>query len=693
MALIGASDRSAWSHLVHAGLTAGGFTGSVHYVNPRSPTAHGQPTVASLTHIGEPVDLAYVMVPQQGVLAVLDEAADAGIANAVVLTAGFAEAGSEGQSAQHELEELAAQRGLAVVGPNTLGFINVPRRVSLFPGAHMWPLVPGQVALASQSGALGGTLMGYFAAEHVGLSLLVSTGNEAVVTLSDVVDYLVDDEATDVIALFIEAIRKPADLLRVAERALAVGKPIVALKVGRSEISARTAAAHTGALVGDDRIVDAIFRQSGIIRVDSLEQLLTTAAVLAQTGPLRGRRLGVASISGGACDIIADRAQDEGIDLPPFTDATLAALGAVMPDYGTAHNPLDVTGAAVRDPKLFGQALTAIGNDSVVDVLLCQMAITVEQEPGVATESLASIATALRQAPVPAIFCPATGEGLAPEQRELATRLGIPFVGGGIDLVLSGLGKAMWWSDRYRQRAYTPKSTHVAAPIGAAVPDEGRGSWSEYRARRLLEANDVPIVPAILAQDAGEAAHAASRLGYPVALKVASPDLLHKSDIGGVRLDLRDESSVRAAFDDVIEAAQRVWPAPRIEGLLVSPMRSGGVELLTGVVRDPIWGHVLAVGLGGVWTEIFNDVTLRVLPVTAGDVEEMLGELRGAALLRGARGSAPADIGALVDVILRIAQLAHALAPDLESLEINPLRVDGSQIEALDALVTWKGAW
>ena len=689
VALVGASDRSSWSHLIHTALTVGGFTGDVHYVNPRSPTANGRPTVARLGDLEAPVDLAYVMVPQSGVLEVLEEAADAGITNAIVLSAGFAEAGPDGQRAQREMEELATRHGLAIVGPNTLGFVNVPRRVSLFPGAHNWSIQPGSVGLASQSGALGGTLMGYFAAEHIGLSLLVSTGNEAVVTLSDVVDYLIDEENTRAIALFIEAIRKPAELLRVAERALGAGKPIVALKVGRSELSARTAAAHTGAMVGDDRVIDAVFRQSGIIRVNSLEQLVVTAAVLAQTGPLRGRRLGVASISGGACDIIADRAEQEAIQLPGFAERTVAGLAELMPDYGTAHNPLDVTGAAIRDPNLFGQTLELIGADGGIDVLLCQMGVTLEQEPGVLTESLVNIAAALRAAPVPRVFSPATGEGLPPEHRDLVTKLGLPFVGGGLELVLSGLGRAMWWSDFYRQRRNEPRTVFSPELTSAPPAEERKGHWSEERARRLLEANGVPVVPAILATDADGAANAAAQLGYPVVLKVASPDLLHKSDIGGVRLDVRDEPSVRAAFDDILAAARRVSPPPRIEGVLVSPMRSGGVELLTGIVRDPMWGQVLAVGLGGVWTEIFNDVSLRVLPVTAADVQAMLGELKGAALLRGARGSTAADVGALVDVILRIARLAQALPPDLESLEINPLRVQGSQIEALDALVTW----
>jgi len=692
VALVGASDRSSWSHLIHTALTVGGFNGAVHYVNPRSPTAHGRPTVARLGDLEAPIDLAYVMVPQSGVLSVLAEAADAGITNAVVLTAGFAEAGPDGQRAQREMEELAARRGLAILGPNTLGFVNVPRRVSLFPGAANWSIQPGSVGLASQSGALGGTLMGYFAAEHIGLSLLVSTGNEAVVTLTDVVDYLVDEENTRAIALFIEAIRKPAELLRVADRALGAGKPIIALKVGRSELSARTAAAHTGAMVGDDRVIDAVFRQSGIIRVDSLEQLVVTAAVLAQTGPLRGRRLGVASISGGACDIIADRSEDEGIQLPDFAERTVAGLAELMPDYGTAHNPLDVTGAAVRDPNLFGQTLELIGTDGGIDVLLCQMGVTVEQEPGVLTESLVNIASALRRAPVPTVFSPATGEGLPVEHRDLVTKLGLPFVGGGLDLVLSGLGRAMWWSDLHRQRQ-TERTSVISGGVRSAPEAEERtGHWSEERARRLLEANGVPMVPSILATDADGAVHAAEQLGYPVVLKVVSPDLLHKSDIGGVRLDLRDEPSVRGAFADILAAATRLSPPPRVEGVLVSPMRRGGVELLAGIVRDPVWGQVLAVGLGGVWTEIFNDVSLRILPVTAADVGAMLGELKGAALLRGARGSTAVDQDALVDVVLRIATLAHTLRENLESLEINPLRADGSQIEGLDALLTWSAA-
>lgn len=689
VALVGASDKSSWSWLTYGAMTSGGFTGAMHFVNPRSSSAHGQPTVAHLADIDEPVDLAFVMVPQAAVLDVLEGAAEAGIRNAVVLTSGFAEAGPEGREAQAAMSDLAARHDLAIVGPNTLGFMNLTRRVIMFPTAPnlLARLRPGPVALVSQSGALGGLLMGYCSAQGIGLSLLAATGNEAVVTVTDVIDYLIEDEATDAIAVFAEAIRRPDELLRVSERALAARKPIVALKAGRSEVAARTAAAHTGALVGDDRVVEAVFRQAGIIRVDSLEQLMTAAALLAHTGPLPSRRVGVAAISGGACDLIADRCEREGIELPDFAPETIGKLGELLPTYGTPHNPLDVTGAAVADPVLFGEVLRVIGSDPSIDVLVCQQGIPPADGPPVLLDSLANIASALREASVPSLFTVTTGEGLSAEELEVAARLSVPLVGGGIDNVFSALGRAMCWSQRLRD--HRPATAPQAGALELPAPEERRGAWPEHRARELLAANGVSVVPAILAADASQAVRAGEELGYPVVLKVASPDLLHKSDVGGIRLGLRDATAVRAAYDEIMAAAGALSARPRIEGVLVSPMRSGGVEVLVGVVRDPVWGHVLAVGLGGIWTEIFADASLRVLPVADGDVRAMLKELRGAALLDGARGAAAADLEVLVEAVLRVASLAHALRDDLESLEVNPFSVDGSRVEALDALITW----
>jgi acyl-CoA synthetase (NDP forming) len=274
--------------------------------------------------------------------------------------------------------------------------------------------------------------------------------------------------------------------------------------------------------------------------------------------------------------------------------------------------------------------------------------------------------------------------------RAFLERTGVPFISGGIRIVIPALGKLMDWTERYR--AHQAKGSEAPAEAPRAIPVDATalGSWSEHQARTFLEQHDIPVIPATLATSAEQAVDAAYELGFPVALKIASPDIVHKSDIGGVKLDLQNEDAVRTAFMQVMSSAHAVTPAPRIGGILVSPMRSGGVELLVGVTHDATWGQVLAVGIGGIWVEILKDTTLRVLPVTREDIHAMLAELQGAKLLQGARGSKPADLDALVEMLYRIAQLAQSLQADLEALEINPLRVDGSQIEALDAVITWK---
>lgn len=632
VALLGASDRNSWSALTHSAITEGGFPGAIHYVNPRSPTAHGRPTVPRLADIGTEVDLAFVMVPREAVLDVLEEAADAGVRNAVVLSAGFGEAGPAGRQAEAALAALAAQRDLAIVGPNTLGFMNLPRKTVLFPGGAPPTLKPGAIALVSHSGALGNILVNYCAVQNIGVSLLVATGNEAGVTLTEVVDYLVEDEATRAIGLFCESFRRPDDLMRVAERARRAGKPIVALKVGRNEISARAAEAHTGAIVGDDRVVDAVLRQSGIIRVDSLEQLATTAALLVQTGPLRGRGLTVGAISGGACDVIADRCESEGIELRELGPETSLRLGELLPTFGTAHNPVDVTGAAVSDPLLFGRILEVLAADPSCDVLLCQHSIPTADGHPVLVESIGHVAEALRTAPVPGFLTVTTGQGLTGGEERTRDEQGIPFVGGGLDLVLFALGRAMWWSEWQREAV---RRDDPSGPAAAALPpaEERNGTMPGPASRELLRANGVPIRAEAPAAPAGAAARAAEAIA--------------------------------------------------------SPMGAVGVELRVGILRDPQWGQVLAVGPGGARADPLADAALRVLPVAAGDVRGMLSELPGAAMLLDAPGTLPTDVEALVTTILAVASLAQACGDTLEVLEVNPLCVEGSRVEALDALVTW----
>ncbi len=441
IALIGASDRNIWTTQVATALERGGYEGTLHLVNPRSPEALGRKTVASVQDVPEAVDLAYIMVPGAAALDVLDDAAAAGVTSGVLLTSGFAEAGEEGRARQAALVARAREHGMALIGPNTLGFFNAQRRVNMFPGSGFVNVDPGPIALVSQSGALGAIMLNSLEAYGIGLSLLASTGNEAIVSVADVIEYLVDDEGTRAIALFAESINRPQTLQRAAARALEAGKPIVALKIGRSEAGARAAAAHTGAVVGDDRVIDAVFRQAGIVRVESLEELVSTASLMVCTGPIRGPRIGVVGVSGGACDIIADRAIEVGLELPTYTPETQEQLRATLAEYATVQNPLDVTGAVVNDPQMFKDAVTAVGNDPGIDAVVVEMELTTARgnRPMTSTQG---IAEALNAAPIPGVYLPTMGHGFLEIERRRAAELDVPVVGGGIHLVVGTLARA-----------------------------------------------------------------------------------------------------------------------------------------------------------------------------------------------------------------------------------------------------------
>jgi acyl-CoA synthetase (NDP forming) len=687
VALVGASDKSAFSLLAYRNLVEFGLAGHTYLVSRRAEV-HGQAAVPSCAQIGEPVDVAYLMVPQAGMPAALEDAAAAGIRNACVLSSGYAEAGEAGRAAQDELARHAAGLGLVLLGPNHLGFANftdgvpvcsipVPRRE------------PGPVALLSQSGASSSAMLDFAAMVDVGLSYLVTLGNEAMITAGHVLDYLVDDPGTRAVAIFMETVRDPETFRRAARRAAAADKAIVVLKAGSSVLSARTAAAHTGALTGDDRVIDAVFADLGVIRVDCIEDMLITAGAAAALGRLSKPGIGIVSISGGACDIVADRADDLGADLPELAPETRAALAAIMPAYGTVQNPLDVTGAAVIDPTIFTRAIEAMSADPAIGVVGVVNSIPwrADQFPGQAFVD--AIGAGMRAASGPSAYVNQVMQPVTDVTRASMAHGGVSCVIPGLRQAVVALHHVAWWSGATRTTEAGPPAV-PAVPV--PEPARRHGKWSEHAARGLLADAGIPLVPARLAGSAAEAVQAAAGFGAPVSIKVVSAGIPHKTDIGGVRLDVPPaDGPVRAAYQAVTEAATAARPAgPAIDGVLVSPMRRGGTELLVGVVRDPQWGPVLAVAIGGLFVEILNESVLAPLPVSAVQAGRLLDRLRGQAVLDGARGGVPADRGALAAVIARIGDLALALGEDLESLEVNPLLVDGARIEALDAAVTWR---
>jgi acyl-CoA synthetase (NDP forming) len=682
IALVGATDRSRWSQNTFDNLINRKYPGEVYLVSRRGGTVHGRSAAISCVAVGAPIDLALLMVPMAAVDEALADLAAADVHNAAILTSGFAETGHEGAEHQARLAALARRHGVSLLGPNCLGFVNFIDNVPLWTGGFRAPSKPGSIAVVTQSGANGSFISSLAAQHEIGLSHMVSTGNEADLDCADFIDHLIDLPEVRAIALFAETIRHAPSFAAAARRAIAAAKPIVVLKIGLSEVTARSAQAHTGALVGDDRVFDGVCRQLGMVRVDSIEDLLYTADVISRTGVLRPDGLAVVSISGGACEIVADRAQVLGVPLPSLSDAATAELRTALPSFGTPHNPLDITGGAVLQPDLFEQGLRILGRQPDFSALAClfDVPVTAEQATEFTLAALRHIADGLRAAEIPALMVSHTVKPVTEVSARIIEEIGIPYVSAGLHHGMNALGHAFWWADQYR------RLSGVAASI-ATIADTSERPRSERATLAYLARCNVPVVPVTLARHAEQAVAAARATGGPVVLKIASDDIAHKSDIGGVLLNLEGDEAVAGAFRRIVAVA----PAEaRLDGVLVAPMRSGGLELFVGCTRDAQWGHVIAVGLGGVWVEILEDVSLRPLPIDAAEVKRMLGELRGARLLQGARGTPAADLDALAAAVARIGDAAVALGPDLEALEVNPLWVRGAQIEALDALAAWR---
>jgi acyl-CoA synthetase (NDP forming) len=699
VAVVGASASSNWAVNLLTSLRLAGGLKEVTFVHPKYDRLFDLPTVPTLRDLAAPVDLAFVMVGPHRVDDVLGDAAAAGIKNVVVLAAGYGETGEEGQNRQRELAQRALDLDLTVLGPNTIGYINAVHGMAPWAVSSQGAPLAGPVGAVFESGSMARATHDFAQAHGVGSSLWASVGNSVVLTSLDVVEYLIEDESTRAIALFLETVREPERLFELGRRALAADKPIVAFKAGRSEAGMRSAMAHTGAMATDDAVVDAAFRQAGIVRVESLEQLVTTAGLLAhmRQRPL-GRRMGVVTSSGGGCNVLADMAAHHGLSLPAWHQETVEKLSDQLPEFASILNPLDTTGygharARPRPTKAEDDLMELALSDPGIDFMLTMMTplpAARPADPSFIESRLRILGEIVAASPVPVFMCSNTCLDVPEYPRRLLDDNGLHLLPGA-ELGMSAIGHMMRWIDRRNSiLASAGESGDDEAPPRAAVLPAPVGPWAEDEGRDLLTAAGVPQVPAVLVTSPEEAAAAAGQLGCPVAVKVCSRHIAHKSDIGGVVLGIDSPASAAAAYSRMLERVGSAAPDADIRGALVSPMRDPGIELLVGVTVDPTFGAVLAVGLGGVWVEVLKDVSLRVLPVDAATVKDMLEELHGAAMLKGARGADPVDLDALSDVIARITRAALSVGNGLDTLEVNPLRISSAGIEALDVLVTTK---
>ncbi|MEO8220529.1 MAG: acetate--CoA ligase family protein [Specibacter sp.] len=686
--IIGANTKSSWSHFTHSNLLAGGFEGEVYMVNRRGEECHGQPSFTSIAELPAVPDLAIVITGVNSLETILEEARVKGIRNLIMLASGLGEAGAEGQALQARLVAQAREAGQLILGPNNLGFVNSHAKVAAFSHMTQMPMIPGGVGVASQSGALAIYLLPHMASRGVGCSTAVTVGNEAMITAIDVMDMLVEDPDTRVIAAYLEQITNPGHFLSVAKRARQAGKPIVVFKAGRGEASARVAAAHTGSLVGDDKVIDAACRQFGVVRVDNIEDLVATAGIMESHGRISGNRMGVVTGSGAMCALIAEKAEESGLEMPAPSENTVQALhNAGLPTFSTVNNPMDTTGYISVDPTIITKANQCFIDDDNFDFIVVNSAWPENQlmaDMGRLNQD--ELHRQLTSSPKPVIGMSFLPTVVTDFGRAFAKEHGLPHASDSFDRGIPAVARSAWWSKRSDELATDP----VVAPAEIIVKPAGAESWSEIEAGAFLRGHGVPYVPAAIATSVEEAVAAAGDMGYPVVLKIASEDIAHKTEVGGVRLMLRDAQAVTEAYNFIMDSVADLAPEAHIQGVAVSPMRPAGNELLVGIVRDPQWGLVLAVGFGGVMVEILKDSALRLLPVGPAEIRRMLESLKGIDLLKGFRGNPATDLNKLAETIFRISQVALGLGAELEELEINPLRVAGDEIEALDALIRWK---
>jgi len=677
VAVIGASrDPYKVGGSVVANLRSAGFRGRIIPVNSRADSVQGLPAFRALLDVEGTVDLAVIAVPAADVLPALKQCAAKRVGGAVVISAGFRETGGEGLRREAELRAWLRDQPIRVLGPNCLGWIRPTRRlnVTFAPGMPE----PGGIAFITHSGALAVAILDWARDRRVGFSLFASLGNQADVNESDLLDAVAADPETRVIACYLEGVADGPRFLAALRRAAAV-KPAVLLKAGRSAEGARAVSSHTGALAGSDRAFDAAVRQAGALRVDTVEELFDVARGLG-TQPLpRGRRLIVVTNGGGLGIVATDAARAAGLTIAPIDDAIRRRLAEGLPAAAGLGNPVDLVGDA--DARRYGHALHTLGPDTADAVLV----LLTPQAATDAASVARTIVGATRGWPIPVAAAFVGGARVAPGVRVLE-EAGIPCYAFPETAV-----KMLAGMTRLAERRAV-----VTAPAGPAPdPAPGRAWLAGLGAAAdrqlgmrelapLLAAYGIPCVAARVAEGADAAAAAAERIGFPVALKIVSPDITHKTEVGGVALMLRDRRGVREAAAAMLERAARERPEALIQGLLVEAMAPAGKELLLGGVRDAQFGPLVLVGLGGIYVEVFADTAARLAPASPAEARVMLDELRMAPLLRGTRGEAPVDRDALAAIVGRFSQLLVDL-PELAEIEINPLTAGASGAVAVDA--------
>ncbi len=675
VAVLGASsDLQSLTGRPIAYLQRHGYAGDIYPVNPRYDEVAGLRCYPDAMSLPAPPDVGLVLVGADRVPGAVSQLSKAGAAAAIVLASGFNEVGPDGERRQHALRDAAG--AMRILGPNTIGLVNLTDGIMLSPsGALALEEFPeGNIALVSQSGGILGSLLSRAAGQGVGLSKLVATGNESDLEVADFIDHLADDEATSVIALYLETVRNPDAFRAAAAKAVRLGKPVVVHKVGRSTAGAQSAVSHTGALAGEDRVYDAFFRQAGVIRTKTFSDLLDIPAALATKRTLRGKRVAIVTSTGGAATLVADSIGAAGFEVPPPAPGTAEELRSLDVAHAVLdRNPIDVTLAGLR-PDILLKIMRTLLESSSYDAIVVIVGSSSLGRPDVVAGPLVE-SLALSRKPLIAYVSPH-----APEIGRHLNLKGVPAYAAP-DSCAAALAAML--------EAGRRSAPGLPRPEGGGIVHDlsGSGALNEVESKRLFALFGIRTTRERQAATPEEAQSIAREMDAPVVLKIVSRDILHKSDAGGVAVDVNPNDVLRRCKEMAERVAQR--SKGRVEGFLVQEFVKGGVEMIVGFRRDPQLGPFVLVGFGGILAELLQDTTIRLLPLERSDAEAMIEELKASALLKGFRGGDRADVGALVDAVMAFAEMAAAMGGRLSEAEINPLFVlsEGQGVSAADGVV------
>ncbi|MFC2067179.1 acetate--CoA ligase alpha subunit [Chloroflexota bacterium] len=643
------------------------FQGKVYPVNPVASQILELPCYPKVTEIPHEVELAVVVVPPVAVPQVISDCGQKGVRGVVVITAGFRETGPEGLKLENEMLTLARKYSIKLLGPNCLGFIDTESSLNVTFATGM--PAKGNIAFMSQSGALCQAVLDWSRDRGIGFSKFISLGNKADISETDIMEVLEGDKATKVIIAYVEGIAQ-GDRFRQVAAAVTRVKPLILVKAGGTAAGAKAASSHTGTLAGFDAAYDAVFKQTGVLKATSIENLFDLALAFAHQPILQGDRLAIVTNGGGPGIMASDACERAGLRIASFTKETIDLLRSKLPPTANLYNPVDVIGDA--GPDRYESALQTVISDPNVDgalVLLIPAALTNVEE------TAAVILEAAAESPKP-IFTSFMGGSAVTEGVKSLSQKGVPnypFP----ERAVNGFAAMSRYRQWLERKLEAPELFEVDGQAAQVILNEakqlGRSLLSDMEARRVIETYGLPLSKFLLAHSADEAVNNAEEIGYPVVTKIVSPDILHKTDIGGVRVGLENPEAVRSAYTEVVESARRLMPQAQVLGVDIQTMVKGK-EVILGVSRDPQFGPLLMFGFGGVYVEVLKDVSFRVAPITRQDAMDMIHEIRSYPLLAGVRGEKTADIKAIVECLLRLSQLVTDF-PQIMELDINPLMV------------------